>query len=161
MILYKTAKGNHARGKFNQRQIDVVFNEIIPDQKINDEKQTVGIISTYRLQANKLHNTIGSKNIDADTVHKYQGRERDIIILTTVANHIVIDDFVDNPNLINVAVSRAVEKLIVVVSDGSEKWHGTNIGDLIRYIQYNNFEILESNITRFLIFYIAVILINC
>ena len=34
LILYKTAKGNHARGKLNQRQIDVVFEEIIPEQQI-------------------------------------------------------------------------------------------------------------------------------
>jgi 2',3'-cyclic-nucleotide 2'-phosphodiesterase (5'-nucleotidase family) len=56
------------------------------------------------------------------------------------------NDFVDNPNLINVAVSRAVEKLIVVVSEGSEEWQGTNIGDLVRYIKYNNFEVIESQI---------------
>ena len=31
LVLYKTSKGNHARGKVNQRQIDVIFNEIIPE----------------------------------------------------------------------------------------------------------------------------------
>ncbi|WP_218007881.1 DUF2726 domain-containing protein [Neobacillus drentensis] len=63
-----------------------------------------------------------------------------------MANQIAVNDFADNPNLINVAVSRAVKKLIVVVSEGSEDWKGTNIGDLARYIQYNNFEIIESQI---------------
>ena len=130
----------------NQRQIDVVFDEIIPEQHIDYEKQTVGVISPYRLQTNELQKVIGTRDIDADTVHKFQGRERDIIILTTVANQIAVNDFVDNPNLINVAVSRAVDKLIVVVSEGSENWKGTNIGDLVRYIQYNNFEIIESQI---------------
>lgn len=146
LILYKTAKGNHARGKVNQRQIDVVFNEIIPEQKVNDDKQSIGVISPFRLHANELKKAIVGKNIEADTVHKYQGRERDIIILNTVANEIAVNDFADNPNLINVAVSRAVNKLIVVVSEGSEEWQGTNIGDLVRYIQYNNFEIIESQI---------------
>jgi hypothetical protein len=98
------------------------------------------------LQANELQKVIRNQKIDADTVHKFQGRERDIIILTTVANQVVANDFVDDPNLINVAVSRAVDQLIVVVSEGSEEWKGTNIGDLIRYIQYNNFEIIESQI---------------
>jgi superfamily I DNA and/or RNA helicase len=146
LTLYKTAKGNHARGKVNQRQIDVIFNEILPEKKINPEQQSVGIISPYRLQANELQKVIGNQKIDADTVHKFQGRERDIIILTTVANQVEANDFVDEPNLINVAVSRAVDQLIVVVSEGSEEWKGTNIGDLIRYIQYNNFEIIESQI---------------
>ncbi|MEH7307599.1 AAA domain-containing protein, partial [Neobacillus drentensis] len=146
LVLYKAAKGNHARGRMNQRQIDVVFNEIIPDQKINEENETVGIISPYRLQTDVLQKTIGTRKIDADTVHKFQGRERDVIILTTVVNYNEPNDFADNSNLINVAVSRAVRKLIVVVSDGSERWKGTNIGDLVRYIQYNNFGIIESQI---------------
>ena len=88
LVLYKTAKGNHARGKFNQRQIDVVFEEIIPEQKINEEIESVGIISPYRLQTNELQKVIGFRNIEADTVHKYQGREKDVIILTTVDNEI-------------------------------------------------------------------------
>lgn len=146
LILYKTTKGNHARGNLNQRQIDVIFEEIIPEQNIDDIVQSVGIISPYRLQTNELKKAIGVRNIEADTVHKFQGREKDVIILTTVANEIAVNDFVDNPNLINVAVSRAVAKLVVVVSDSSKEWQGTNMGDLVRYIQYNNFEIVESQI---------------
>ena len=146
LVLYKTAKGNHARGNLNKRQIEVIFDEIIPEQHINESLQSVGIISPYRLQTNELIDVIGERNIEADTVHKYQGREKDVIILTTVANEIAVNDFVDNPNLINVAVSRAVDKLIVVVSDSCEEWLGTNTGDLVRYIQYNNFEIVESRI---------------
>lgn len=144
LVLYKTAKGKHARGNLNQRQIDVVFEEIIPEQKLDNSKQTLGIITPYRLQADELKRTIGGRDIDADTVHKYQGRERDVIILTTVVNELSADDFADNPNLVNVAISRAIEKLIVVASDSSEDWSGTNIGDLVSYIQYNNFEIIES-----------------
>ncbi|MCH6265321.1 AAA domain-containing protein [Neobacillus citreus] len=146
LVLYKTAKGNHARGKLNQRQIDVVFNEVFPDQKINEAEETVGIISPFRLQAEELQKTIGNRKIDADTVHKFQGRERDVIILTTVVNYNERNAFADNSNLINVAISRAVKKLIVVVSEGSEEWNGTNIGDLVRYIQYHNFEVIESQI---------------
>lgn len=146
LALYKTAKGNHARGKLNQRQIDAIFEEIFPQQNIDETKQSVGIVSPYRLQADEIMKVIGGRNIEVDTVHKYQGREKDVIILTTVANQVGVDDFVDNPNLINVAVSRAVNKLIVVVSDTCDEWRGTNIGDLVRYIQYNNFEIIESQV---------------
>lgn len=37
--VYKTAKGNHARGRYNQRQIDVILHEILPEY-IN-KKQTI------------------------------------------------------------------------------------------------------------------------
>ncbi|MCG3088373.1 AAA domain-containing protein [Sporosarcina cyprini] len=146
LLLYQTVKGNHARGTFNQRQIDVVFNEILSDQEIDVQAQSLGIITPYRQQANEFQKKIGEQNIEADTVHKFQGREKDIIILSTVSNEIANNDFADDANLINVAVSRAVDRLIVVTADGSDNWHGTNIGDLIRYIRYNNFEVIESEI---------------
>jgi len=56
-----------------------------------------------------------------------------------------VNEFVDNPNLINVAVSRAVDKLIVVVADNVDN-KSSNVGDLVKYIKYNNCEIINSNI---------------
>ena len=143
LLVYKTAKGNHARGHYNQRQIDVIMQEILPERGIDDSKQSVGIISPYRSQKDKMKDALGERNIEVDTVHKYQGRERDVVILTTVVNE--VNEFVDDPNLINVAVSRAVDQLIVVVSN-YEKNDSSNIGDLIKYIEYNNFEIINSAI---------------
>ncbi|MDO9535582.1 MAG: AAA domain-containing protein [Bacillota bacterium] len=117
--------------------------EILPGLNGDHNKDSIGIISPYRMQTDKLKESIGTQDFEVDTVHKYQGRERDVIILTTVVNE--INEFVNNPNLLNVAVSRAVDKLIVVVSD-SEKNDNSNIGDLVRYIEYNNFEIINSGI---------------
>ncbi|NFI95279.1 DUF2726 domain-containing protein [Clostridium botulinum] len=144
LVVYKTVKGNHARKRINQRQIDVIFKEVIPNQNTDIHKESIGIISPYRSQADELKKIIGSSNIEADTVHKYQGREKDVIIITTVANE--TNKFIDNPNLINVAVSRAVNKLILVVPDNDFDNENSNIGDLIKYIQYNNLEIVNSNI---------------
>ena len=56
-----------------------------------------------------------------------------------------ISDFADDPYLINVAVSRAKKKLMLVVT-GNEQSKERNITDLIDYIQYNNFEVTESKI---------------
>lgn len=145
LTVYKTSKGNHARGTFNQREIDVITSEVIPQLKVEANKQSIGIISPFRKQANSMNLQVNSEDIEVNTVHKYQGREKDIIILSTVANE--INDFVDNSNLINVAVSRAINKLILVVSgnDVIEK-EKSNIGDLIRYIKYNNYEVIDSKI---------------
>jgi len=143
LVVYITAKGNHARGKYNQRQIDVILQEVLPEQIVEGSKQSIGIISPFRMQKDKLIEAIGNRDIEVDTVHKYQGREKDVVILTTVVNE--VNEFVNNPNLINVAVSRAVDKLIVVVSD-NEKNDNSNIGDLVRYIEYNTFEIINSSI---------------
>ncbi|MGP1909744.1 AAA domain-containing protein [Metabacillus sp. JX24] len=146
LTLYKTVKGNHARGTYNQRQIDVIFNEVLPAQNLKNTGNTIGIISPYRAQTNHLIRAAEMTEIEADTVHKFQGREKDVVILSTVVNDMKKGDFADNSNLINVAVSRAVKELILVVSDGSDEWKGTNIGDLVRYIKYNNFDVVESRI---------------
>lgn len=82
-------------------------------------------------------------SFEIDTVHKFQGREKESIILTTVDND--ISDFVDDPHLLNVAVSRAIKTLCVVIS-ADERNMDTNLGDLVKYIQYNNFEIVHSSV---------------
>lgn len=140
--VYRTVKGNHARGKYNQRQIDVIKEEILP--KINSKEKSIGIISPYRDQIIKLKSNIENDNIKIDTVHKFQGQENDVIILSTVANE--INDFIDDDNLINVAVSRAKDELILVVADDNYKNQNRNIADLIRYIEYNNFQVIDSKI---------------
>ena len=138
LSLYLTPAGNHARGTYNQRQIDVNQNEILPKLRNKD----IGIISPFRKQVNKLSTDINDNtNIEIDTVHKYQGREKDIIIITTVVNK--ENEFADNENLLNVAISRAKEELYIVVSDNEKN---KNMKDLINYIKYNKFDVIESKI---------------
>ena len=139
---YVTVDGGHARGHINQRQISVIEKEIIPEISENVETEDIGIISPYRDQKNNLEKSIG-ENIQIDTVHKFQGREQDAIIITTVDNE--ISEFVDDPKMLNVAVSRAKKYLRVVVSSNKEN-EGTNIDDLVKYINYNNFEVVQSKI---------------
>jgi superfamily I DNA and/or RNA helicase len=141
LIVYKTPQGNHARKLMNQRQIDIIKKEIIPNEKL--ENVDLGIVTPYRNQTNALQTTFHGTSIKADTVDKFQGRENDVIILSTVDNE--ISDFTDNPNRLNVAVSRAVEQLILVVN-GNESENDNNISDLIKYIEYNNFSIIQSEL---------------
>ena len=56
-----------------------------------------------------------------------------------------ISDFVDDPHLINVAVSRAKKQLILIVS-GNMQPAEKNISQLLAYIQYHNFEIQKSKV---------------
>lgn len=137
---YITTEGNHARGQLNQRQIDVIEKEVIPELSKKVDSKNIGIISPYRKQRDKIQQTVDN-NFKIDTVHKFQGREEEAIIITTVDNEIT--EFVDDPKMLNVAVTRAKKYLRLVVSN-NEKNESTNIGDLMRYIKYNNFEIIES-----------------
>lgn len=135
----KTVKGNHARGHINERQIEVIKHEVLP---FLEKDYSIGVISPYRDQVTALQNVL-DQTVEVDTIHKFQGREKDIIIFSTVDNN--VSPFIDDPNLINVAVSRAVKKFWLVCSN-NETDKNDQIQNLIKYIKYNNFEVTESKI---------------
>lgn len=144
LFIFRTAPGNHAREKsggksgsrYNHRELEVISNEVFKTIFTRECAPKVGIVSPYRAQVDELNRLTLPEDVEADTVHKFQGRDKDVIIMTIVANK--SNQFVDDPNLINVAVSRAIQKFIVVISSNFLPQHGTNIGDLLRYIQYHS-----------------------
>ena len=135
----KGVPGNHKRYGTSQRQIDIIKKEIIPLLYVDEE--VVGIAAPYNGQTDQLNKQVDSYY--SATVHKFQGREKDVMIVSTVDDE--ISDFVDAPSLVNVAVSRAVKRLILVVT-GNEQTKRGNITDLVEYVQYNNFDVRESKI---------------
>ncbi len=141
LVVYKTTPGNHERQRMNQRQIDVIKQEVIPGEQL--ETVDLGIVTPYRNQTNALQEAFKNTTIKADTVDKFQGRENEVIILSTVDDK--ISEFTDNSNRLNVAVSRAIDQLILVVN-GNKLENDSNISDLIRYIEYNNFAVIHSDL---------------
>ncbi len=138
LTVIRTPKGQHARRHYNQREIDVIQTEILP--KLENDK-SLGIITPFRDQAQAINLQLSTEI--ASTVHKYQGRECDYIIMSMVDNE--VSEFSDDPNLLNVAISRAKSRLIIVIN-GNEIPSNSNIGQLIAYVRYNNFEVSESHI---------------
>lgn len=133
--------GSHlCRGRTNEREVDCIEQDILKGLDFNAEN--VGIIAPYRDQITLLKNQFGAQGYVIDTIHKFQGREKDCIILSTVANKIKFYDddaridFLNNPNLINVAISRAKKKLYILVSEEILKQEGTILRDLAKYYEY-------------------------
>ena len=143
MMVYRTAAGNMARGHVNERQIEVIKNEVFPEQHLDANDGSVGIVTPYRDQANRLQQEFAGTSVKADTADKFQGQERSVMIFSTVDNE--IGEFASDPNRLNVAVSRAVDQFIVV-TDGNNNDKASPIHDLIGYIQYHNHEIVDSEI---------------
>lgn len=135
----QTVEGNHARGHFNQREIDVIVQEVLPQCA---DSGSIGIITPYRQQADEINKALG-KDI-ASTVHKYQGRECDTIIMSMVDNEPT--EFSDDPNLLNVAISRAKTHLYVV-TNSNKMPKESNLAQLIDYVRYNNFEVRQSEVS--------------
>ena len=140
-----TVPGNHARGRINQRQVDVICQEILP--KLQQQGVTdIGIIAPYRAQVATLKNAVG-EGAEVATVHGFQGAEKQAIIISTVDNE--VGEFVDDPKLLNVAVSRAQRSFTVVMAVGqgnSTSNFTTNFGDLVRYIDYQQQSVQHSQV---------------
>lgn len=130
----KTNKGNHSRDKQSQRQVDII------KEIISNGSSDIGIIAPYNAQVSLLKEQI--QGVEISTVHKFQGREKDTIIISTVDDD--ISDFVGDSKILNVAISRAKKHLYFVVTGNEIK--NTNINDFIDYVDYNNFEITHSKI---------------
>lgn len=144
LAVYRTAPGNHARNHLNERQMDVIEKEVLPSIRLTTG-ENLGIVTPYRSQADALRQRFDEKddNIKSDTVDKFQGQERTAMIFSTVDNE--IGDFVSDPNRLNVAVSRAIREFIVV-TDGNDNDKTSPIHDLIGYIKYHNYEVIDSEI---------------
>lgn len=139
----RTVKGNHARGTVNFRQVDTVTQEILP---VLEERFTdIGIITPYNNQVKAFRDALKmtGREYPAATVHKFQGREDDAIVLSTVDNQ--IREFTDDPHLLNVAVSRAKKQFTLVVS--ADEQPDSNIRDLIDYIEYYQGNSVQSEIS--------------
>ena len=135
----------------------------IAKQAIKSGYETVGIISAYRAQVNLIQKMLAdtfktTKQIDADTVHRFQGGEKQLIIfdVTTANTKSMYDDGVvngDDMKLLNVAVSRAQDKCVVVGDLKSiVKYHSSSslVRKIIEHITlkhypiYNTEEMLDS-----------------
>ena len=131
--IIKTVKGNHARGTVNYRQVETIIQEVIPELE-KAHFHDIGIIAPYNNQVEAIRMAIreSGRDYETATVHKFQGREKDAIVLSTVDNQ--VGEFINDPHLLNVAVSRAKKQFTLIVS--SEEQPDSNIKDLINYIEY-------------------------
>ncbi|NJE08469.1 hypothetical protein E3E31_08030 [Thermococcus sp. M39] len=83
------------------------------------EGLSVGVVVPYRAQKRLVKSYIGDR-VDVDTVERFQGGERDVIIVSMTSGDpaylMQVFDFIYDPNRLNVAASRTREKLIVIAS---------------------------------------------
>ncbi len=148
LVLLKTSPGNHLR--YGKRAVNKITNvrelESIVDKEFIqtigtsfDNDKTIGFVAPFRGQANEANNILPSE-FQKDTVHKFQGRECDIIMFSSVLDKKVkskiLMKFVDDPHLVNVAVSRAIEQFILVSHVDTFLEENGDISDLIKYMQY-------------------------
>ncbi|XP_027196108.2 DNA replication ATP-dependent helicase/nuclease DNA2-like [Dermatophagoides pteronyssinus] len=119
----------------------------------NFNVDNIGIISPFRRQVNKIRELFGQQfleqnHLEINTVDQYQGRDKDVIIYSCVKScssgetinpnetqPIIDSELLKDERRLNVAVTRAKRKLIII----------GNCQTLKRYLPFRNlFNVLES-----------------
>lgn len=152
LSVIKTVEGKHTRERMNLRQIEVVKDEVLP--KLNFESKEIGIIAPYNNQVNKLKSEIDNQQIDIATIHKFQGREKDAIIITTVDDEVT--EFSDDPFMLNVAVSRAKKSFVLLFQATNNRMIAISV---IWFHTLNTTisQLRKAKFIQFLIFFILII----
>jgi RecA/RadA recombinase len=138
--LIVTAKGNHTRRYKNQRELDSLLQVLERGESSHwDEGAKRGFIAPYNAQIALSHSHLPASFVK-DTTHKFQGRECDEVVFSTVLDKKTSNQkklkFVDDPHLINVAVSRAKKQFTLVTGDDVFSDANGPVAALIRYIEY-------------------------
>ncbi len=117
--------------------------EIVEFARLNKDK-SIGVITPFVNQKQLIDNMLKEKgitNVGCGTVHAFQGDEKDVILfslsLTDKTGKATYGWLKNNKELINVATSRAKEKLVVVGSDKElERLHDHTDDDLYELVNY-------------------------
>ena len=122
--------------------------EILDYAMLNKDK-SIAVITPFVNQKNLIERGIAERklgNVVCGTVHAFQGDEKDVVLFSTALSDRTTDGtynwLKNNKELINVATSRAKEKLILLASKKElDRLHGTNTDDdlyeLVNYIRTN------------------------
>ena len=122
--------------------------EILDYASLNRDK-TMAVITPFVNQRKLIETGIKDRKLDnivCGTVHAFQGDEKDVVLFSTALSDRTTDGtynwLKNNKELINVATSRAKEKLILLASKKElERLHGSDLDDdlyeLVNYVRTN------------------------
>ena len=131
MIFINTAaelSGNAKMNSYEAKSVGTLvrdFKNLFASNKLIFNKDTLGVITPFRAQIACIKNTfeemeINHDDITVDTVERYQGGARDIIIISLCTNDVFLLDSMISMNeegidrKLNVALTRARKQLIIL-----------------------------------------------
>jgi hypothetical protein len=129
------------KSKYNLLEIKIVekFTKFLL-YYIDQEK--IGVITPYSAQVKKLHRIFEDfKELEIETVDGFQGREKEVIILSTVRSNNRADvGFLRDAKRMNVAITRA-RRLLVLVCNAETLKYDDFLNKMIVYFGGNSFRL--------------------
>ncbi len=126
----------------NDEEAEVIVRIVNSLLKAGYSQEEIGIITPFLNQEINLRNKLKQyKAIEIGTVHKFQGKEKNVIIFSTVVHEgsqlNKIKFFNTTPNLLNVAVSRARHLFILTGNVETLKKSGGYLGRIVDFCEKN------------------------
>jgi len=119
-----------------------------PSKSGSPQSVTAGVVVPFRLQRRRLRREL-ARHVQVDTVEKFQGGERDVIVLSMTAGNQgyvnTLADFLLDPNRFNVGASRMRQKLVVVASKALFRAGSTNASE---YDEQKSWKLLYDALVR-------------
>ncbi|XP_058836477.1 putative helicase mov-10-B.1 [Topomyia yanbarensis] len=114
------------------------------------EQKEIGVISPYASQVNFLKQCFKKhswNDVEVGSTEQYQGREKLIIILSTVRSNCKTVGFLDNVKRLNVAITRA-RALMIIVGDPIMLERDKHWRQLVNYCRKNDAIVPTYNIPK-------------
>ncbi|KAI8148810.1 AAA domain-containing protein [Fennellomyces sp. T-0311] len=111
-------KNPRSNSFWNETEVSIAAHLVDGLLKLGISPNSIGIISLYKEQADKLIEYVGNicqdkkQTVQISTVDAFQGGEKDVIILSTVRT--TSSSFIDNCPRVNVALTRARRHLFIL-----------------------------------------------
>jgi len=89
-------------------------------EAVHGGASSIAVITPYAAQAAEIRRLLAARRIadavECSTIHRYQGRECDVVLIDLVDAHPMRPSALvaDAPNLLNVSISRARGKLVII-----------------------------------------------
>ena len=134
---------------YNEVQTKILKRDVLPRLLARFSASDIGVATPYRKEADGMRERLSGlpdaapAQLEVGAIHEYQGREKAAIALVATASQPA--DLLNNPNLVNVAVSRAQSCLWLIATQSVTNGEGI-IANLRRYIEYHSGSIERSRV---------------
>ena len=141
----QSSRGPQGRSRMNREEANKVATEIARTFPIYKGLGcSVGVVTPYGAQAKLIHERLSKMIVSEDlesikiaTAHRFQGDERHVMYFSPVVDKAMQEHqvrFAADPNLINVALTRARCRLVIVGDIEACMEHETVLKDLAHYV---------------------------
>jgi DNA replication ATP-dependent helicase Dna2 len=117
-LVFADVEYDEASGRHNQGEAEALVDTVEALFETSEDPGSIGVVSPFRAQVYLIRRLLSERleeradRVDVDTVEKFQGSERDIILVSLVKTERA-GDFLADERRLNVTLTRARKKLVV------------------------------------------------